>query len=1699
MLSPIPDCVGRARTVTREVEAGSPVRAYLPRHQACSVSIDGGVIRPEDYDTRRVRPGEEVLLKPRLAYVPIATETLIYGLILIVVGIALQFAMRALFPPQRPKAQEQDDPTYGFEGIRSTVGPGAKVPIVYGRHRLGGQFLQASVDAGHLTVTDDGHVLTYPNWDQPTWLSLLLSLGEGPIQEIEIASIELNGQPLANFGSILRFYTALGTATQPAIPRFAETRNSFADGREITSGGLLYTTNQAITSYQLTIAFEEGLVAFATTGDKHHNRVVLSIRHRGSPAGPWGAPNQISVRQNKTSVVRVALRREGVPLAVHDIEVSVVHVEHTGSNARFRAFLESVMEIQAGAEAYPGTVLLGLEAVATENLSGAIPNVTVVVKGLRVRVGSFAAVPTWSQNPAWCLLDYLTNPRYGLGVPDAEINLPAFVSFAAYCDELIEGQPRHTLDMVIVEDAEEVIQQILAGCRGILFKIQGQWTPAALRDEPPVQLLSWTNCTNVRLTYTRDPDRINVMEGRFADVEAAWEQSVITWPTEPNWPTPLYKSNIDLRGVTRRAAVIRHLQYELNRRLLPKLALQMECSLEALALTANTIFRFAHPLPGWGISGRLQVGSTATSLRLDEAVTFTPGRVYHCYVRHENDTVETRPVVHPGGGTTQQITLSSPLSQVPVPLSSLYAFGESTPLETAIREFRVVKLERLNDQTIRINAVQHNASIYDDAVATPLPNIDTLFNPLGPPPPLTSLVLTELPRVALDGRTRVVGNLSWDVAALGTNFAPYGGALIYRREVTLNAMTGQGNSMGAVALAEGQSAGDSGGNLVRIATVGPSVLDYDDPLVVTGVTYEYRVTPISMRGVPNNEGSLSGVLHIAGPTTPAFFPGTIANLRLVGQLPGATLFEGPDVHLEWDPLTSVLFTETFFLREYVVEVWAPNRAYLLRRTTTPGERFTYTLQHNTEDQVAAGFLGARRDLLFLVRGRTNTGRESLDNASLQVSNPPPDMSDFRPAVTPLFKACMVDWTSYIEPRDFSHYVVKFDEINPPNATFTSISIALQKVFPQGLTPGTPYYVQIIPFDTFGPGVPSGVAEVIPLSLTLGDLDTTPPSTPTGVQLLTGTTQSTDGTTITYLEAMWDANPEEDLRGYQANFRIDSSDSPTVMVVDAPNRTVRLEGVPGGVIYWIRVAAFDHFGNISPFTSETSIVTGSDTTPPAAPSNLTVRGFFQAHVLSWQSPGDTDVATIEIWANADNDRDGDGLFLVAEVPGSDAFFQHGPLDAGNTSPLLGTAFLGATTTGSNQVFTLYYWLRAKDRSGNVSAWHPLEADDGVGATAHLLTGDQVLQTDVLITNAAQIGTALIEDAHIRTLSASKLIAGTIAVLVRLGAGNIELDAVHDVIRVRTPQGNVTIEMGLLDPGNPQSRNYGMRLYDPNGVLLFDASQRGITAAGIPAGTIHGGHIQGGVISGSHLIVDVAVITTAAQIANALIGTAHIMNAAIETALIADAAITSAKIGTAQVQAAHIGTAAIGTAAIQTAAIGTAQIQDAAITSAKIGTAQIQSAHIQDLSVDNAKIQNLTVGSEKIQNNAVNTTIIAQSSTDGANINQENDVISLLVSDIPNNTAIVLTYMGVITAGPNFTNSYRLRLREDDLGGAVITQAGNFTASGREDIFVGIQGVWHNTGPYLPAKFFHVTIERNNPVPIGDGYVATGNLVMQLHKK
>lgn len=90
----------------------------------------------------------------------------------------------------------------------------------------------------------------------------------------------------------------------------------------------------------------------------------------------------------------------------------------------------------------------------------------------------------WSDNPALCILDYLSNKRYGCGIELINIDLDSFVSSANYCDTIdtvkdYEGrdynQKKYTCNGVINTDATclENLNQLLTCCRGMLVFTNG--------------------------------------------------------------------------------------------------------------------------------------------------------------------------------------------------------------------------------------------------------------------------------------------------------------------------------------------------------------------------------------------------------------------------------------------------------------------------------------------------------------------------------------------------------------------------------------------------------------------------------------------------------------------------------------------------------------------------------------------------------------------------------------------------------------------------------------------------------------------------------------------------------------------------------------------------------------------------------------------------------------------------------------------------------------------------------------------------------------------------------------------------------------------------------------------------------------------------------------------------------------------------
>ena len=86
-----------------------------------------------------------------------------------------------------------------------------------------------------------------------------------------------------------------------------------------------------------------------------------------------------------------------------------------------------------------------------EQFAQGLPNISTVVRGKKVWHPNNSSL-VWSQNPALCLRDYLTDTKYGLG--ESTANIASINTAFGVCDEAVAlaaggTQPRYTMDGVV--------------------------------------------------------------------------------------------------------------------------------------------------------------------------------------------------------------------------------------------------------------------------------------------------------------------------------------------------------------------------------------------------------------------------------------------------------------------------------------------------------------------------------------------------------------------------------------------------------------------------------------------------------------------------------------------------------------------------------------------------------------------------------------------------------------------------------------------------------------------------------------------------------------------------------------------------------------------------------------------------------------------------------------------------------------------------------------------------------------------------------------------------------------------------------------------------------------------------------------------------------------------------------------------------
>ena len=605
----------------------------------------------------------------------------------------VQFFIGLFNKPKTPKSTSgYDRPTqYSWEGINTRYQAGGVVPITYGEHRTGGQMLMATIDIaemGHLPITSPLTLYRSGGLNRKQQLNMLVGWGEGPVTEV--SCLEVNGVALTELPDV-SLETQVGSPIQSSFVGFDQIRNTFRDGREFTDAPIVYRTQGVeIDQVQLQIAALEGLVRLSGEGKHPDRRLTQTVRYT------------VDYKHvNTTGYAQIAdVYWTGDALGAHwdAIEIdfgsrSEWDVKLTWQSAtsqredwdKWKLWLQNVTEITETTPTFSHTAVSAVKAIATSQLNGGLPQISAMLRGrneLRAYQTPTAYVTSWTANPAWCVLDYMTNSRYGMGafVDINQINIQSFIDFATLCDTLVPDglggtEKQHRLDLVMDQKKphREWIDQILGNYRSALIYSQQQYKIISDRDDLPLRQVFHAGNTIPSRTQVRiapaDPLRPNQANVSFSNAELKYERDVLYVQNSASVygnNDPIKDIDIALWGISRESEAIREAKWQLDRRRQTLREVTWATGLEGVAVELGDKARVGIITTDYefGYGGRVLDGS-ANHIVLDREVTIHGDKTYDMYVWHTAaDTPESRTLATtPGIGNQAIVTaVASPAS-----------------------------------------------------------------------------------------------------------------------------------------------------------------------------------------------------------------------------------------------------------------------------------------------------------------------------------------------------------------------------------------------------------------------------------------------------------------------------------------------------------------------------------------------------------------------------------------------------------------------------------------------------------------------------------------------------------------------------------------------------------------------------------------------------------------------------------------------------------------------------------------------------------------------------------------------------------------------------------------------------------------------------------------------------------------------------
>lgn len=157
-----------------------------------------------------------------------------------------------------------------------------------------------------------------------------------------------------------------------------------------------------------------------------------------------------------------------------------------------------------------------------------VPEITSTIKGKKVYDPRDTST-SWSDNPALCLRDYLTNTSYGLGEDTTNVDDDEVSTAANVCDltNTPDGSTRYTCNGAFTTASVpyDTLSNLLTSMGGLLWYAQGEWRMKPAYWTEPTLTLNEDDLRGSITVNTRHSrrDNYNTVKGTFRGSESNWQ------------------------------------------------------------------------------------------------------------------------------------------------------------------------------------------------------------------------------------------------------------------------------------------------------------------------------------------------------------------------------------------------------------------------------------------------------------------------------------------------------------------------------------------------------------------------------------------------------------------------------------------------------------------------------------------------------------------------------------------------------------------------------------------------------------------------------------------------------------------------------------------------------------------------------------------------------------------------------------------------------------------------------------------------------------------------------------------------------------------------------------------------------------------------------------------------------------------------